>query len=421
MTPSSETNIQQDKLRSRSVKGVLWYCVILMATITAVLALAALILNIINGAFGYVAVKDTIMPHTLVEEVRPGSSMELRQLQADELIRILQNYLRRGRYRALNAEKALNERSQSNLYKLVVDNVVDPRVLKSWTLKESLFEKKSIYAWTAQELPGAEIHFRSWVSFRFLGTSLSNTPEKAGLRMPLLGSLMVILVTILFSFPIGVGTALHLEEFAPDTRLNRLIQINIYNLSGVPSIVYGLLGLAVFVRFMEPITSGAVFGMSHGGETANGRTILSAGLTLGLLILPIIIINTQEALKAIPQSLRDSAFGLGATKWQVIWHHVLPASMDRILTGTIIAVSRALGETAPLVVIGASAFLTRDPSSIFDKFTTMPIMIYNWTAYPQAEFRNLAAAAIVVLLVLLLSMNAGAIILRNKISQKRKA
>lgn len=421
MAPSSETNIQQDKLRSRSVKGVLWYCVILMATITAVLALAALILNIINGAFGYVAVKDTIMPHTLVEEVRPNSSLELRQLQADELIRILQNYLRRGRYRALNAEKALNERSQSNLYKLVVDNVVDPRVLKSWTLKESLFEKKSIYAWTAQELPGAEIHFRSWVSFRFLGTSLSNTPEKAGLRMPLLGSLMVILVTILFSFPIGVGTALHLEEFAPDTRLNRLIQINIYNLSGVPSIVYGLLGLAVFVRFMEPITSGAVFGMSHGGETANGRTILSAGLTLGLLILPIIIINTQEALKAIPQSLRDSAFGLGATKWQVIWHHVLPASMDRILTGTIIAVSRALGETAPLVVIGASAFLTRDPSSIFDKFTTMPIMIYNWTAYPQAEFRNLAAAAIVVLLVLLLSMNAGAIILRNKISQKRKA
>ena len=282
-------------------------------------------------------------------------------------------------------------------------------------------KKKAIDAWTAQELPGAEIHFRSWVSFRFLGTSLSNTPEKAGLRMPILGSLMVILVTILFSFPIGVGTALHLEEFAPDTRLNRLIQINIYNLSGVPSIIYGLLGLAVFVRFMEPITSGAVFGMSNGGETANGRTILSAGLTLGLLILPIIIINTQEALKAIPQSLRDSAFGLGATRWQVIWHHVLPASMDRILTGTIIAISRALGETAPLVVIGASAFLTRDPSSIFDKFTTMPIMIYNWTAYPQAEFRNLAAAAIVVLLVLLLSMNAGAIILRNKISQKRKA
>ncbi len=421
MAVSSGIDIQQDNLRIRSRNGLIWYCVVFMATISAVLALAVLILSIVNNAFGYVVVKNTIMPHTLVEEMGAGSSRELQQLKPDEFISILQNHLRRGRYRALNAEKPLNERSQSNLYNLVVDNVVEPRVLKSWTLKESLFGKKSIQIWTEKEFPGAEVQFRSWVSFRFLNATLSTVPEKAGLRMPILGSFMVIMVTILFSFPIGVGTALHLEEFAQDTRLNRIIEINIYNLSGVPSIIYGLLGLAVFVRFMEPITSGAIFGMSHGGETANGRTILSAGLTLGLLILPIIIINTQEALKAIPQSLRDSAYGLGATRWQVIWHHVLPAAMDRILTGAIIAVSRALGETAPLVVIGASAFLTRDPSSIFDKFTTMPIMIYNWTAYPQEEFRNLAAAAIIVLLVLLLSLNAGAIILRDKIGKKRRA
>jgi phosphate transport system permease protein len=230
----------------------------------------------------------------------------------------------------------------------------------------------------------------------------------------------VIMITILFAFPVGVGAALYLEEFAPDNRLNRFIQVNIYNLSGVPSIIYGLLGLAVFVRILEPVTSGFIFGAIEDHSSANGRTILSGGLTLGLLILPIIIINAQEAIRAVPQSLRDSAFGLGATRWQTVWYHVLPASMDRILTGTIIAVSRALGETAPLVVIGASAFLTTNPSSIFDKFTTLPIMIYRWTAYPQAEFRNLAAAAILVLLVVLLSLNATAIIMRDRIATKRR-
>ncbi len=170
---------------------------------------------------------------------------------------------------------------------------------------------------------------------------------------------------------------------------------------------------------MEPVTSGAVFSSLATDGTANGRTILSGGLTLGLLILPIIIINTQEALKAIPDSLRMSVYGVGATKWQTIWHHLLPVSIDRILTGTILALSRALGETAPLVVIGASTFIAVDPSGLFSKFTTLPIQIYQWSSRPQGSYRNIAAAAIIALLVLLMLLNGTAIYLRNRVTKKK--
>jgi len=188
-------------------------------------------------------------------------------------------------------------------------------------------------------------------------------------------------------------------------------------LAGVPSIIYGMLGLAIFVRGLEPLTSGSIFGVTD----VNGRTVLSAGLTLALLILPIVIINTQEALKAIPQSLRWSSYGVGATRWQTIWNHVIPAAGDRILTGTVFAVSRALGETAPLVVVGASAFLTLDPSGLFSKFTTLPMQVYTLSQQPQAEFRHLAAAAIIVLMVLLLGLNSVAIILRGRIKKRKEA
>ena len=233
----------------------------------------------------------------------------------------------------------------------------------------------------------------------------------------MLGSLWVIFITLLFAFPLGVGAAIYLEEYAGDLWINRLIQTNINNLAGVPSIIYGILGLAIFVRALEPVTSGAFLGTMD-PTTANGRTILSAGLTLGLLILPLIIINAQEAIRAVPSSLRQASFGLGATKWQTIWHHVLPNSIPGILTGTILAISRALGETAPLVVVGASTFITFDPTSPFSKFTALPIQIYQWTSRPQAEFRNIAAAAIIVLLMILLSLNAVAVVLRNKYSNK---
>jgi phosphate transport system permease protein len=169
---------------------------------------------------------------------------------------------------------------------------------------------------------------------------------------------------------------------------------------------------------LEALTSGEMFGLVD-PTTANGRTILSAGLTLGLLILPLIIINAQEAIKSVPNSLRQAGMGLGATKWQTIWAHVLPNAMPGILTGTILAVSRAIGETAPLVVVGASTFITVDPTNPFSKFTTLPIQIYQWTSRPQDEFRNIAAAAIIVLLILLLTLNATAVLLRNRFSRRR--
>jgi phosphate transport system permease protein len=169
---------------------------------------------------------------------------------------------------------------------------------------------------------------------------------------------------------------------------------------------------------LEPLTSGFAFGVVEDPTTANGRTILSAGLTLGLLILPMIIINAQEAIRAIPSSLRQASYGVGATKWQTIWHHVLPNALPGILTGVILAMSRAIGETAPLVVVGASTYITYDPDGPFSKFTVLPIQIYQWTARPQDVFRNIAAAAIIVLLVLLFTLNATAVLLRNRYSKQ---
>ncbi len=185
----------------------------------------------------------------------------------------------------------------------------------------------------------------------------------------------------------------------------------------MPSIIYGMLGLAIFVRMLEPLTSGAMLGVTD-PTVANGRTILSAGLTLALLILPLLIINSQEAIRAVPRSLRQASYGLGATKWQTIWHHVLPSALPGILTGNILAISRAIGETAPLVVIGASTYIVMDPNGPFSKFTTLPIQIYQWTSRPQAEFRNIAAAAIIVLLVMLLTLNAAAVLLRNRYTRR---
>ncbi|MCC6604455.1 MAG: phosphate ABC transporter permease PstA [Anaerolineae bacterium] len=308
-------------------------------------------------------------------------------------------------------------RDQENVYELLLQEVVAPDVVSAWSLMDSLFARDEVETFVATEYPNAELTFRSWLTLDFITSPQSSTPEFAGVRTAIMGSLWVVAITVLVSFPIGVGAAIYLEEYASASFINRTIQTNINNLAGVPSIIYGMLGLAIFVRTLEPLTSGALFGIGD-GTTANGRTILSAGLTLGLLILPVIIIAAQEAIRAVPQSLRQAGMALGATKWQTIWAHVLPSALPGILTGTILAISRAIGETAPLVVVGASTLIFVDPDGPFAKFTTLPIQIYQWTARPQAEFRNIAAAAILVLLVLLLSLNASAILLRNRYARR---
>jgi phosphate transport system permease protein len=303
----------------------------------------------------------------------------------------------------------------------VNERVVVPDVVETWELVPSLTDGNAIRAEILSpeyqaEFPGAQPEFRAWLSWQFVVSPQSDVPELAGVRTAILGSLWLMAITVIFALPVGVAAAIYLEEFAKPTRLNRLIQTNINNLAGVPSIIYGMLGLAILVRSLEPITSGALF-LSGAAVSENGRTILAAGLTLGLLILPVVIISSQEALRAVPNSLRAAGLALGATRWQTIRKHILPVAMPGIMTGSILALARALGETAPLVVVGASTFITQDPTGPFSKFTALPIQIYQWTARPQAEFQNIAAAAILVLLILLLTLMAAAVILRNRYSR----
>ena len=310
-------------------------------------------------------------------------------------------------------------RTADQLISLIEEDVIQPRVLKSWYLWPSITQRQEIALEAATVYPNAELKFKSWLSWDFITSQQSSQPELAGIRAAILGSLWVVGIALLVGFPLGVGAAVYLQEYAdPRKWYNNVIQTNINNLAGVPSIIYGMFGLAVFVRALEPLTSGVLFGVAEAGGTANGRTVLSAGLTLALLGLPIIIISAQEAIKAVPPSLREASFGIGATKWQTIWNHVLPNAIPGILTGTILTMSRIIGETAPLVVVGASTFITTDPTGPFSKFTTLPAQIYQWTTRPQDTFRNIAGAAIIVLLILLLSLNATAIFLRNRYSQR---
>ena len=401
-----------DNLGARNRKGVIWRVLLQASTVIGILALIALMLNIINGAFGYMAYEARVDPETFTVNGVP-----LTEQSQEQLVALLQSTLSRGAYNKLENEKPFVSRSREEVYQLVLERIIRPEIVGVWNLWTSITQADEIRATVAQEHPDAELEFISWLTSDFVSRPQTSEPLTAGVRTAILGSLWTILFTILLAFPIGVGAAIYLEEYAADTWLNRLIQTNINNLAGVPSIVYGILGLAIFVRTLEPLTSGEVFGLVD-PTTANGRTVLSAGLTLGLLVLPIIIINAQEAIRAVPRSLRNASFGVGATKWQTVWSHVLPNAMPGILTGTILAISRAIGETAPLVVVGASTAISFDPNSPFSKFTTLPIQIYQWTSRPQDEFRSLAAATILVLLVLLLSLNASAVLLRNRFSRK---
>ena len=236
---------------------------------------------------------------------------------------------------------------------------------------------------------------------QFLTSSPSRIPAKAGILPALVGTLWVTLLVALITFPIGIGAAIYLEEYAGRGRTARLLKINISNLAGVPSIVYGIFGLAIFVRGLDL-----------------GRTVFAASLTLSLLILPVVIISSAEALKAVPPSQREAAYALGATRWQVIRRALLPAAAPGILTGIVLAVGRAVGETAPLILIGAVTFVTFVPTNPFeDKYTVLPIQIFNWANRPQEAFLEISAAAILVLIALMLLLNGAAIYLRARLSR----
>jgi phosphate transport system permease protein len=240
------------------------------------------------------------------------------------------------------------------------------------------------------------------LSWSFLTSVPSRRAEQAGILTALVGSMYVITLSAAIAVPFGIGAAIHLEEYGGRGRFSRIIEINIANLAGVPSIIYGLLGLGLFVRVMQM-----------------GPSVLAGACTLALLVLPVVIISTREALRAVPKSLREGSYALGATKWQTIWYQVLPSAFPGILTGLILALSRAIGETAPLVTIGALTYIPFLPTDVFSPFTVLPIQIFNWVSRPQAAFAENAAAGIIVLLGLLLTMNGVAIVLRDRFQKRR--
>ncbi len=432
-------------LASRHLRGLVWERFFQAAIAIGIIALLALMFNVVNRIFGVIAVQEAILPSELsdvpLEELTPDQLSALlvehlpsgaRVLVRDSLLGGADNYnanrtLTMGEFLPgvtlpeAVAQLTLTDLQPENTQTLLVaamdkntlleevySQVVGRDVVGSWPLTEALFNRAAIEAEVAANYPNATLQWNNWLDGQFLVDSMSNTPANTGIRTAFLGTIWVLVLTLLVAFPLGVGTAIYLEEYATgDNWLERFIETNIRNLAGVPSIIYGLLGLAIFVRALEGITQ--------------GRTLISAALTMALLILPVIIINAQEAIRAVPPSIREASYGLGATKWQTIWNQVLPAAMPGILTGTILGMSRAIGETAPLIIIGAATFIVKDPTSAVSKFTVIPIQIYNWAKQPGGQFQDIAAAGIVLLLIVLLLFNATAIILRQRFRRNLSA
>lgn len=441
MYPSDEDYLGLLGKRRRRARWFQLFC-LLMLTI-AVLALATLLYTIINDSFGLTAVVNQNDPDDVVASLGyDPATTTIEDLDYNELVTLLEGSISSGVGRRLEREQRFYEdrlvfepedswmeicasdeppsgcsrgpRSQGNVAELVYQRVVAPDVIASNSLVPSLLHPEGFHQEVAAGIEAGQFEditldqvlfeWRAWFNWDFITSPATDVPETAGIRTAILGSAWLVLITVLFAVPVGVGAAIYLVEFARPSRFNDFVQTNINNLAGVPSIIYGMLGLAIFVRAMEGISQ--------------GRSVLSGGLTLGLLTLPVVIISAQEALKSVPDSLRQAGMGLGATRWQTVRAQVLPVALPGILTGGILAVARAIGETAPLILVGAAGFITSDPTSPFSSFTALPIQIFQWTSFPQEEFRNIAAAASIALLLLLLTLNAVAVVLRNRYSRK---
>src|SRR5210317_595102 len=286
-------------------------------------------------------------------------------------------------------------RSMNNLQK----NRLKDQIFKFWGISCTLIGLVLLFVFIGDIL----IDGLRRIDWDFITSLPSRKAEKSGIYTALMGSIWILCLTTLIAFPLGVAAGIYLEEYAKNSKLAAILEINISNLAGVPSIIYGLLGLEVFVRIMNL-----------------GASVLAGSLTLSLLILPIIIVATRESIKAVPSSIKDASFALGASKWQTIWYQILPASGGGILTGVILALSRAVGETAPLIVVGALAYIPFAPQSPLDEFSVLPIQIFNWISRPQHGFIENAAAAIIILLGVTFIMNGIAVYFRNKWQKKFK-
>jgi len=561
----------KQQLARRNQTGNAWGTFFYISNFVGLAVLIILILHVSNSAIGLVVVRNTIEPSTLSE--RPLQELSAEELAAT-LVQQMGNRVRvliRDRYSVVpNSEFVItplgealgstaipegvetlliNELSPEQLQQILLLNmgqgelldvieteVIRPIVVDTWNFIDSVTRRAEVEAEAAQKYPNDRLQFRSWISLDFITSSVSSSATTAGLRTALLGSFLIISITATVALIVGVSAAIYLQEYATDNWFNRLIEINIRNLAAIPSIIYGMLGLAVFAQALATLTGGYLFGVNlppqaaeqiitsiqtafdepaltsaereavrdaavlarkdtdtfvqlivdkiatdkinaaqkealvrlflsyripslasfsqfstpplekaredvervigtqvideshllglaenlrvYGTFNINGRTVLSAGLTLAMLILPIVIVNAQEAILAVPSSIRQASYGMGATKWQTTSRQVLPAALPGIMTGVILAVSRAIGETAPLLVVGASTFIGIDPNGPFSKFTVVPIQIYQWTSKPGEDFRAVAAAAIIVLLIVMLSLNGIAIYIRQRFSNR---
>ncbi len=438
----------QKNLVARHQRGRIGQALFIASNVIALALLLILFTHVVNKAFGLVVIENRVAPSELADKPlaelteqelvdilidrQPGRVPvvirdKLSQVQPNEFTTApLGEVLEGQTYPAEWADLTIGDLDLEQRGQILVDNlstpdmldvvteqVVRPTVIKTWELIPSIFGRAAIEAEVAEEYPDDVLEFRAWPSWDFITSSVSSSATTAGLRTALLGSFWIISITAVTALILGVGAAIYLEEYARDNWINRTIEINIRNLAAIPSVIYGMLGLAVFVRALGYFTSGAFIGVTD----TNGRTAMSAGLTLALLILPIIIVSAQEAIRSVPSSIREASYGLGATKLQTVFRQVVPTALPGIMTGVILSMSRAVGETAPLLVVGASTFIGIDPNGPFSKFTVVPIQIYQWTSRPEEEFKNVAAAAIIVLLVVMLLLNASAIILRNRFSR----
>lgn len=559
-------------LSERHTRGNRWGRFFYIANFIGLGVLIILVLHILNSTFGLVVIRNTIEPSALSD--RPLNELtetELLAIIAEQQPNRLPVYIRdylsvvpNADFTAEPLKDALatsivpeayqdltigqvplegriqilaDNLDQSTIHDIVVENVVRPVVVRSWQLIDSVTNRAAIEALAAERFPDGQLQFRNWLTPDFVSSNVSSSATTAGLRTALLGSFYIIIITASLALIVGVAAAIYLEEYANrENWLERVIEINIRNLAAIPSIIYGMLGLAVFAQALSIFTGGYLLGANlpsqsedvivievrqafglgglsnaeremlnnsvnrtdteaqaiqimigeigeetsltneelrrligtffgyrvasmgnisffsspnpdqalrdisaavdiskltpaqiealqtalirYGTFNINGRTVLSAAITLAMLILPLIIVNAQEAIRAVPRSIREASYGMGATRWQTVSRQVLPAALPGILTGVILAVSRAIGETAPLLVVGASTFIGINPNGPFSKFTVVPIQIYQWTSRPEQEFRSVAAAAIIVLLFVMLTSNGLAIYIRNRYSQK---
>jgi phosphate transport system permease protein len=372
-------------LRRRHLAGRVFAVVCALATLTGVIMLAVLLLDVVTDSTGWIWRRVDRDPRMFALILETDPEFARRAKATDEqLFAGMQRKVQTRQRRAARRDQVLTE---AELAEIRMDY---------WHSKysgdEAYYERFEMQPSTPQRLSVA------WAIVTDVFDNFpSRHPSKGGFKSAILGSFWLLLLTAIFAIPVGIAAAVYLEEYAAKNRLNRFIEVNIANLAGVPSIVYGILGLAVFVRGLQL-----------------GRVVLAGALTMTLLILPVIIIAAREAIKAVPDSIRQGAFALGATRWEVVRHHVLPIAMPGVLTGVILGMSRAIGETAPMIMIGALSYVAFVPQGPLDDFTVLPIQIYNWIAMPNKEFHLLAACGIFILLGILLVMNSSAIYIRHR-------